>query len=44
MEKLSRKKPYTSPVCEAIDIQPSAKILTASNEGYDVDTFDPFNS
>ena len=35
------KEPYLEPVVEVHALWTSGSILTASNEGYDVDSFDP---
>ena len=34
---------YVKPECQELDAQPLNYVLMGSNEGYDVDPFDPFN-
>lgn len=37
------KKVYIRPRCQTLDAQPLNYVLMGSNEGYEVDPFNPFN-
>lgn len=37
------KQKYVEPACIVQEARPLSYILMGSNEGYDVDPFDPFN-